>query len=80
MSDLSINPTSPTFWTALAGAASVVCGAVGAGNLAQPIDNVLVAIGGLLIAIVGHHTTKAAVAASVAKKAAATPWQAKVTP
>jgi membrane protease YdiL (CAAX protease family) len=53
---------SATFWTAIAGAASLVCGAVHAGNLAQPVETVLVAVGGLLVAIVGHHTTKAAVA------------------
>ena len=67
--NFNVNPFSATFWTALAGAASIVCGAVGAGQLSQPVNNVLVAVGGLLVAIVGHHTTKAAVAKSSAPKA-----------
>jgi hypothetical protein len=65
--NLNVNPLSATFWTAIAGAASIVCGAIGAGNIAQPVSNVLVAVGGLLVSIVGHHTVKAAVAVKAAK-------------
>ena len=60
---MNVNPLSAPFWTAISGAASLICGALGVGNLAQPVETVLVAVGGLLVAIVGHHTTKAAVAA-----------------
>ena len=71
--NFNVNPFSATFWTGLAGVAAVLCGTLGAGNLSQSTENLLIAIGGLFVAIVGHHTTKAAVAASTAKKAAAPP-------
>jgi hypothetical protein len=59
--DLSSLGTA-TFWTALAGAASTICGALGYAHEGTAVNTVLVAVGGLLVAIVGHHTTKAAVA------------------
>jgi len=53
---------SAPFWTALAGAASTICGALGYAHEGIAVNAVLIAIGGILVGIVGHHTTKAAVA------------------
>ena len=52
--EINVNWRSASFWTALAGAAGLVCGAVGVGNLATPVETAITAIGGLLIALAGH--------------------------
>jgi hypothetical protein len=65
---ISVGTPSASLITALVGAAALVCGALHLGNLAPQIETVLTAVGGLIIAIVGHHTTKAAVANSQARK------------
>ena len=46
----------------LAGLAGTVLGAIDAGGLAEPVQGIITAIGGLLVAIAAHHVTKAAVA------------------
>jgi hypothetical protein len=53
---------SAPFWTVLAGAASTICGALGYAHEGVAVNAVLIAIGGILVGIVGHHTTAAAVA------------------
>ena len=50
---------SPAFWSTLAGVASVICGALGAGSLAQPWSAALIGVGGLIIALTGHALTAA---------------------
>ncbi len=65
--NISFNPFSATTWTTLAGVAGVVCGAIGAGGISGDVRNIITGLGSVLIALVGHHTTKAA----VAKKSAA---------
>jgi hypothetical protein len=52
-----------TFWATLAGAASTICGALGYAHEGVAVNAVLIAIGGVFIGIVSHHTVKAAVAA-----------------
>lgn len=50
------NVQSAAFWSALAGVASVVCGALNvSSSLSGAIRNVLIAVGGVLIAIPAHH-------------------------
>ena len=46
----------------LAGLAGTVLGAIDAGGLAEPVQGIITALGGLLVAIAAHHVTKAAVA------------------
>lgn len=53
--NIPINLKSAAFWSALAGAASTVMGALGYAHLGAAVSTVLVAIGGLLIAIPAHH-------------------------
>ncbi len=48
---------SAAFWTAIAGAAAAVCGGLGLGSIAVDVQNVLLAVGGLLIATSGGVTT-----------------------
>jgi hypothetical protein len=68
--NLNLNPFSPVFWSTVAGAASAVCGALGLGtNLSGSVRDLLIAVGGVLMAIPAHHTVKA----SVAKKASQSP-------
>jgi hypothetical protein len=60
---LNLNPFSPVFWSTLAGAAASVVGALDPGSsLPVTVRDLLVAIGGLIMAIPAHHTVKAAVA------------------
>ena len=54
---VSINIKSMAFWSALAGAASIVCGALGLGTIAPDVKTMLLAIGGILVAIPAHHVT-----------------------
>ena len=54
----TVNIFSAAFWTSAAGLAGIICGALGLGQLAQPVENLLVAIGGLLVAIPAHHVIK----------------------
>ena len=51
---MKINFYSAAFWAALAGAASLICGALGAGGIAQSVSNLLIAVGGLVIAVSAH--------------------------
>lgn len=57
------NIKSASFWSSLAGIASILCGTLNVGsNLTASIQNVLVAIGGLLVAIPAHHIIQSQVA------------------
>jgi len=58
----TINWKSVPFWSAVAGAASLLCGVLGAGNLAEPLSAVLTAIGGLIIAVSSHGAIQVQVA------------------
>lgn len=58
-------PSIPTIIATLTGAGGVVAlvlGALDVGNLAGPIDDIITGLGGVLVALTAHHTTKAAVA------------------
>ena len=44
----------------LGGLAGTILGAINAGNLAEPVQGIITAIGGLLVAIAAHHVTAAA--------------------
>lgn len=56
--------TSAAFWSALAGAAAVVCGAVDpGGSLGNSVQTLLEAVGGVLIAVPTHHVVAAQQAA-----------------
>jgi hypothetical protein len=60
---MTLNPTSPVFWSTIAGAAAAVVGAVDPGSgLPVAVRALLIALGGLWTAIPIHHTVKAAVA------------------
>ena len=59
----TVNLLSPVFWTTIAGIAGTICGAINVGNLSTPVETVITAIGGLLVAITGYHTVKAATTA-----------------
>ena len=56
---MQINLRSAAFWSALAGAASLICGALGAGGIAQSVSNLLIAVGGLFIAVSAHPVISA---------------------
>ena len=49
--------TSSAFWSALAGAAGVVCGALGYAHEGTAVNAAIVAIGGVFIAIAGAYVT-----------------------
>lgn len=66
---MEINPTSPVFWSTLAGAASVALGAIDpTGHLGTAVQTALIGVGAVVIWITTHHTVKAAVAAKAAKQ------------
>lgn len=65
---MTFNPTSPVFWSTLAGTAAAVVGALDPGSkLPVAVQALLIAIGGVWVALPIHHTVKAAVAAKAVK-------------
>ena len=58
----TLNPFSPTFWSAIGGAASAICGALGLSHEGPLVNQALIALGTVLIGIPAHHTIKKAVA------------------
>lgn len=60
-------PSIPTIVATLTGAGGIVAlvlGALNVGNLTAPIDEIITGLGGVLVGITAHHTTKAAVTSS----------------
>lgn len=61
----SLNWRSAAFWSAVTGAVTEIMGILNVNKAMIPsVQNVLEAVGGLLIAIPVHHVVKAQVAAS----------------
>lgn len=58
----TLNPFSPTFWSAVGGAASAICGALGLSHEGPLVNQALIALGAVLVSIPAHHTVKAQVA------------------
>lgn len=58
----TFNIKSASFWSALGGAASAVLGALGEAHLGGAVDQALIYVGGVLMAIPSHHVIKAQVA------------------
>lgn len=58
----TFNIKSATFWSTLGGAAATVLGALGEAHLGAAVNQALIYVGGVLIAIPSHHVIKAQVA------------------
>ena len=57
--NVRLNLTSAAFWSALAGAAGIILGTLGVGQLSTPVETAVTAIGGVLVALASHHVTAA---------------------
>jgi hypothetical protein len=64
-------PTILAVLSGLSGIAGVVCGALDAGSLTQPVQFAITAIGGLLVAITGYHATSVTAATAKVRRGAA---------
>ena len=60
--------TSAAFWSALAGAAGVICGALGYAHEGTAVNAAIVSVGGVFIAIASHNVVATQQAQKLAKK------------
>ena len=61
--NVRLNLSSAALWSTLAGAAGIILGALGVGQLSTPVETAVTAIGGVLVALASHHVTAAQQAA-----------------
>lgn len=58
----TFNIKSASFWSSVGGAAATILGALGEAHLGAAVNQALIYVGGVLIAIPSHHVIKAQVA------------------